>query len=345
MAGKSSLDNVTQRDMAEESKQSDKVDGYGFERDGDFDHSSYDEFMSRYLAILSRRSIRWSGIVSKKNRVPRSRKVKRYCRKGIPNEHRPMVWMCVSGAQESMASSPLLYQTILKSQHDESTVEAITIDLHRTFPDNIYFSANGNLRGPLFNVLIALSHKNSDQGYCQGVNFVAGLLLLIVKNEEKVFWLLDTLMNDILPDFYAPDMKATQAEQELLGEIIKWKAPDLHAHLKKMDIQWCLVATKWFLCLFADVMPVETTLRIWDCLFYEGDKILLRVAAMLIIQNKDQFLRCRTFTETMDFFKQIVNNPKITDCHAFLQKCFTELGPFPKAKIKALREECMQGVK
>ena len=36
----------------------------------------------------------------------------------------------------------------------------------------------------------------------QGMNFVVGMLLLIVKEEEKVFWLMDTLMNNILPSKY-----------------------------------------------------------------------------------------------------------------------------------------------
>ena len=33
----------------------------------------------------------------------------------------------------------------------------------------------------------------------KGLNFIAGLLLLIIKDEEKVFWLMDTLINHILP--------------------------------------------------------------------------------------------------------------------------------------------------
>jgi len=33
----------------------------------------------------------------------------------------------------------------------------------------------------------------------QGLNFIAGLMLLVVHDEEKVFWLMDTLLNSILP--------------------------------------------------------------------------------------------------------------------------------------------------
>jgi len=33
----------------------------------------------------------------------------------------------------------------------------------------------------------------------QGLNFIAGLLLLVIKDEEKTFCLLNTLLNNILP--------------------------------------------------------------------------------------------------------------------------------------------------
>ena len=46
---------------------------------------------------------------------------------------------------------------------------------------------------------MVISKVNSSVFIFQGLNFIVGLLLLIVKDEEKVFWLVDTLMNDLLP--------------------------------------------------------------------------------------------------------------------------------------------------
>lgn len=45
------------------------VDPYGFERSDDFDYSSYEELMSQYLVVLTRRSIKWSKLLKGKNRV------------------------------------------------------------------------------------------------------------------------------------------------------------------------------------------------------------------------------------------------------------------------------------
>ena len=46
--------------------------------------------------------------------------------------------------------------------------------------------------------------------FLQGLNFISGILLLVVKNEEKVFWLMDTLVNDILPGMYTCSLISEQ---------------------------------------------------------------------------------------------------------------------------------------
>ncbi len=51
--------------------------------------------------------------------------VKRYVRKGIPNEHRALIWMAASGAQDQLEKNPGHYQSLLGAQHDPKLVEAI----------------------------------------------------------------------------------------------------------------------------------------------------------------------------------------------------------------------------
>lgn len=36
-----------------------------------------------------------------------------------------------------------------------------------------------------------------------------------------------------------------------------------------------VISTKWLICVFAEVLPTETVLRIWDCVFNEGYKVIL----------------------------------------------------------------------
>ena len=54
-----------------------------------------------------------------------------------------------------------------------------------------------------------------------GLNFVCGLLLLIVEDEECAFWLMDSLVNHILPDYYSKDMIGLRADTRALGQLVE----------------------------------------------------------------------------------------------------------------------------
>ncbi|KAM6447370.1 growth hormone-regulated TBC protein 1 isoform 1-T1 [Liasis olivaceus] len=337
-----------------------RVDPYGFERPADFDYATYEEFFSRYLVILTRRAIKWSKLLKGNTRIQKNLKVKRYIRKGIPNEHRAEVWMVVSGAQSHMDHNPGYYQKLLEGDQNSKLVETILTDINRTFPDNIKFrkTAVPCLQKTLYNVLVAYGHHNPSVGYCQGMNFIAGYLILITRNEEESFWLLDALIGRILPgmseshlgihflcflfplNYYSPEMMGLKTDQEVLGYLVKMKIPAVAELMEKHGNLWTLVVSRWFICLFIDILPVETVLRIWDCLFYEGSKIIFRVALTLIKQHQDFILEATNFPEICEKFKQITTGPFVTECHVFMQKIFTEPGSLRMATINKLRDTC-----
>lgn len=66
-------------------------------------------------------------------------------------------------------------------------------------------------------------------------------------------------------------------------------------------------------------------LRVWDCLFLEGSKILLRVALTLITLNKDRLLKCTNFPQAVEVFKDIVKDPITLECHTFMQVILQEI--------------------
>ncbi|XP_016144218.1 growth hormone-regulated TBC protein 1-A-like [Sinocyclocheilus grahami] len=144
-------------------------DQYGFERAEDFNYESYEDFMSKHLAVVTRRSKKWSKLLQGTVNVEKNIKVKRYVRKGVPCEHRTQIWMAASGAQDQLDRNPGYYHSLLKAEHDPKIEEVIRADMHRTFPDNIQFRASSQpcLQKALFNVLLAYGHHNKDVGYCQ----------------------------------------------------------------------------------------------------------------------------------------------------------------------------------
>ncbi|KAF4025845.1 hypothetical protein G4228_017762 [Cervus hanglu yarkandensis] len=320
-----------------------RIDPYGFERPEDFDYAAYEEFFSTYLVILTRRAIKWSKLLKGGGGVQRSMTVKRYIRKGVPLEHRARVWMGVSGAQAQMDRNPGYYQRLLQGERSASLEEAIRTDMSRTFPDNVRFRKDAEpcLQGPLYNVLLAYGHHNHGVGYCQGMNFIAGYLILVTKSEEEAFWLLDALVGRILPaDYYSPSMLGLKTDQEVLGELVRLKLPAVAALMDGHGVLWTLVASRWFICLFVDVLPVETVLRVWDCLFSEGSKILFRVALTLLKHHQASILEATSIPDLCEKFKEITRGHFVTECHSFMQRIFSEPGSLSRASIARLRERC-----
>nr|XP_035927293.1 growth hormone-regulated TBC protein 1 isoform X4 [Halichoerus grypus]XP_035927294.1 growth hormone-regulated TBC protein 1 isoform X4 [Halichoerus grypus] len=193
--------------------------------------------------------------------------------------------------------------------------------MNRTFPDNIKFrkSADPCLQKTLYNVLLAYGRHNQGVGYCQGMNFIAGYLILITKSEEESFWLLDALVGRILPDYYSPAMLGLKTDQEVLGELVRTKLPAVAALMDGHGVLWTLVVSRWFICLFVDILPVETVLRIWDCLFNEGSKIIFRVALTLIKQHQAFILEATSVADICERFKEITRGSFVTECHTFMQ--------------------------
>lgn len=318
-------------------------DEYGFIRPDDFDYSLHEEFMSQYLRVLVRRGQKWEKILRKGyGKMDSGAKMKRYIRKGIPANHRAGVWMEVSGAAKLRREEPDLYQAMLTiPSTNQVALDQITTDLPRTFPNNIYFDTRdpASYQKPLYNVLLAFSNTNPTIGYCQGLNYIAGLILLVTKDEDSTFWLLKVLAEQILPDYYTPSMPGLLTDIKVLSELIKQEVPSVARHVEKLQLPWALVCSKWFICLFSEVLPTETVLRVWDCLFSEGSKILLRVAIAFVKMSQERLLAAGEFAQLVQEFKSIQTCKLTTNCHTFMESVFKEIGSFPQAKIVKLRKE------
>merc|ERR1712129_534548 len=73
--------------------------------------------------------------------------------------------------------------------------QLIKVDAPRTFPDTLAFDEE--YRDSMIQILCAYSNLNTEVGYCQGMNFVVGLLLLVShRQEEETFWMFTCLMED-----------------------------------------------------------------------------------------------------------------------------------------------------
>lgn len=87
----------------------------------------------------------------------------------------------------------------------------------RTFPSHPYFAAQlGRGQLCLFNVLKAYSVLDEEVGYCQGLSFVAGILLMHMREAEAFDMLRFILYTLQVRTQYKPDMQKLQVSSKLL---------------------------------------------------------------------------------------------------------------------------------
>jgi hypothetical protein len=299
-------------------------DRYGFKKASlNISVPEYNAWAARYEEHISRRRNKWIALMTKQGLSTTdptvfpemNEKIKRYARKGYPPEWRGAMWWYYSGGQHTLKQREMigLYASLAarvnKGELNKDDKDAIERDLDRTFPDNIHFRpepATDLLDGEsddepvliqdLREVLSCFALNNPSIGYCQSLNFIAGLLLLFLKQDkEKVFILLSIITQIHLPGAHARNLANT--EVNVLMMLIKDYLPKVWASINDTDLintgagshahpnskfqrqpTVALSCTSWFMSLFVGVLPIETVLRVWDAFLYEGPRALYRYA-------------------------------------------------------------------
>ncbi|PIA32044.1 hypothetical protein AQUCO_04600012v1 [Aquilegia coerulea] len=154
-------------------------------------------------------------------------------------------------------------------------------DLPRTFPGHPALDEDG--RNALRRLLTAYARHNPSVGYCQAMNFFAGLLLLLM-SEENAFWSLMGIMDDYFDGYYSEEMIESQVDQFVFEELVRERFPRLVNHLDYLGVQVAWVTGSWFLSVFVNILPWETVLRIWDVLLFEGNRVVLFRTALALIE-------------------------------------------------------------
>ena len=147
-----------------------------------------------------------------------NKELKSMVRRGIPVAFRPVVWQQISLASiHRRQFSTDYYTSLLNRVHELSprVRDDIEKDIDRTFPEHEYFGGRGDGEQCLRRILQALALHNPDVGYCQSLNFVGGMMLLFMEEEDS-FWLLLTVVETLLPeDYYTRSMVGTYTDQQV----------------------------------------------------------------------------------------------------------------------------------
>ncbi|XP_049565570.1 TBC1 domain family member 1 isoform X6 [Orcinus orca] len=193
----------------------------------------------------------------------------------------------------------------------------------RTFPTHPYFSAQlGAGQLSLYNILKAYSLLDQEVGYCQGLSFVAGILLLHM-GEEEAFNMLKFLMFDMgLRKQYRPDMIILQIQMYQLSRLLHDYHRDLYNHLEEHEIGPSLYAAPWFLTVFASQFPLGFVARVFDMIFLQGSEVIFKVALSLLGSHKPLILQHENLETIVDFIKSTLPNLGLVQMEKTISQVF-----------------------
>ena len=232
---------------------------------------------------------------------------------GIPVAFRAKIWAECSGA--SSLRVPGYYKELVEDgSSDPIVVQQIHMDITRTLTDNIFFR-RGQGVSKLQDVLLAYARRNPEIGYCQGMNMIAANLLLIMPTAEDAFWILASLIENILPEkYYDHSLLTSRADQHVLRHYVSSILPQLSKHLESLGIELEALSFQWFLSVFTDCLSAEALFRVWDVILCinGGSVFLFQVALALLKLNEQQLLRCESPAEVYEYINQRMTDHAIS---------------------------------
>ncbi|XP_068089813.1 TBC1 domain family member 2A isoform X2 [Hyperolius riggenbachi] len=285
--------------------------------------------------------MKWNSI----EELSHSVELKNLVRCGIPPEHRKRVWNWLTAQRVRISANH--YSTLLRksesSQHPAS--QQIELDIHRTLTNNKHFKCpTSEFIQKLRRVLLAYSWRNPTIGYCQGLNRLAAVALLVLEEEESAFYcMVDIVENIMPPDYYSNNLTGSQVDQRVLKDFLSEKLPRLTAHFQQYKIDLSLITFNWFLVVFVDSLVSDILLRVWDAFLYEGIKVIFRYALAIFKYNEEEILKLNDETEIYQYLSFFTKT--ICDGRKLMNIAFNEMNPFPMKLVRNRRAMHMEKFK
>lgn len=271
-----------------------------------------------------------------------------YIRLGVPMKWRWETW-------KSYINLFVIPETEYKSiPYDNLDINSvIKKDVNRTFPEHKYFDKErfgfyGQFA--LMRVLGKFARSYPEIEYCQGMNFIVGFLLMISGGDEiETFSMIEAVIHHFgIKTFYTenmPGLKSSLLEFEVL---FQKNSKALYWHFRENEIYEDMWILKWFITLFTAVLPLPTTLNVWDILMVDGISALPQIALSIIKYFEYELLQ-KDSAEILQFlnnlkFMEIDSNkllhPAIVHGRKSKSKPDTKIFPFshPRSNESSIYE-------
>jgi len=199
--------------------------------------------------------------------------------------------------------------------------EAMERDLERTAAVHPALGQNAGI-GALRRLLRRYGRRSRSIGYCQSMNFLGGILLLFL-SEEDAFWTMAHLLESPAVcnvggrfQYHQRDLLGVHLDGLVFADLVGRFLPELHRHLLAVhgvpldaDAERKVASSStangtanvlsnltvhWFLGLMVGPLSMAPLLRLWDRMICgEGISVIFRAALSILKLRGDALLRCK----------------------------------------------------
>lgn len=216
---------------------------------------------------------------------------------------RLQIWEQVINVQEFNCSYDEVREKVRSNSlsPSKSIRDLIAMDVLRSIPHNKALN-----HASLANILLAYAVYNKQVEYCQGMNFIAGYLLLLFQDEAKAFRFLARLVEKYhMNELFSQDVPLLKRHLYKLDRLLHIHCPEVSEYFRNNNLNSSLFASAWFVTLFSysvqettEAVPPLMLLKLWDAFLLTGWKALFKMGIYIIKEAEGTIFESK-FEEVM----------------------------------------------
>ncbi|XP_048401827.1 TBC1 domain family member 10A isoform X3 [Stegostoma tigrinum] len=196
----------------------------------------------------------------------------------------------LDNADKERAETDSAAPNLMPNYNPEITIETlrqIVLDVERSFPTHCSLMGKNpeakEGQAKLFRILSAYAKYNPQIGYCQGMSYIAAMLLMNMQ-EEDAFWAFVVLLEKpkYLAGFYEHSLDTIQRHAKIFQQLLKHRMPCLWQHMDNLEVAPLLFITTWFLTLFTSLPCWDSVLAIWDLIILDGINVMFSTGLCIL---------------------------------------------------------------
>ena len=173
----------------------------------------------------------------------------------------------------------------------KASLDFIKRDIDRTYHNDYFIKEGGKIK--LNNILERMCAFPGNVGYCQGMNFILGAMLYLLRNEVKTLYIFSCMIQSYdLKNLFAYNTPDYGIRVYQINYYVKKYIPNVYYHFKNNNLSFDMIYSNWLLTLFTNYLTFDKLDFPWMCFFIDKWKGLIKLCLIFIYELKDKLIKC-----------------------------------------------------